>query len=246
MDTAVVAKKPGLTGTQIKTIAILAMLIDHIAWSFVHTYTVPGQLMHVIGRLTAPIMCYFIAQGYIHTRSFKKYLLRMGIFALIAHIPYVLESNERITFFPFSVMYTLTLGLVAIYAYDKIKNKVLRWLAIIVIGILAMPGDWLFFGIAFCLIFYIYRDNFKKQCIGIICVGLSEVLLATIASAVVGRDIMTAVLQNLFQLSIIFSLPILYLYNGKRGGGGKFSRWGFYIFYPLHLLIIALIKIFLL
>jgi hypothetical protein len=241
MDTTIAAKRFSLNGTQIKTIAIIAMLIDHIAWSFVHTYTLQGQIMHVIGRLTAPIMCYFIAQGYIHTRSFRKYLLRMSIFALISHIPYVLESGGKITFFPFSVMYTLTLGLAAIYVYDKTKNALIRWLAIIGIGILSLPGDWLFFGIAFCLIFHIHRDSFRKQCIGIIIVGLSEMVLIGTGTAVTDGDILAAIVDNLFQLSVIFSLPILYLYNGKRGGN-RFSRWGFYIFYPLHLLIIALIK----
>lgn len=231
----------GLNATQIKTIAIVAMLIDHIAWSFVGTYTVLGQIMHIIGRLTAPIMCYFIAQGYIHTRSFKKYLGRLIIFALISHIPFVLESTGKIKVFPFSVMYTLTLGLLAIYAYDKIKNKTLRWIVIIIIGILSLPGDWMFFGIAFCMIFYIYRDNFKKQCIGIISIGLFEMILIMVATAVTRGNLLTAVLENLFQMSIILSLPILNLYNKERGGN-KVARMGFYIFYPLHLLIIALIK----
>ncbi|HWT74235.1 MAG TPA: hypothetical protein VN258_05875 [Mobilitalea sp.] len=54
-------------------------------------------------------------------------------------------------------------------------------------------------------------------------------------------DTISANIESLFQLAIIFSLPILYLYNGEKGGN-KFSKWGFYIFYPLHLLIIALIK----
>lgn len=241
MDTTITAKKFSLNGTHIKTIAIIAMLIDHIAWSFVHTYTLQGQLMHVIGRLTAPIMCYFIAQGYVHTRSLKKYLIRMLAFTLISQIPYSLESSGRINFTSWNVIYTLTLGLIAIYAYDKIKNKIVKWFAIIGIGILAIPGDWMFFGIAFCLIFYIHRENFKMQCIGIICVGLSEIILMTIAAAVTGNDIVTTILHGLFQLSIIFSLPVLYLYNGEKGGG-KLSRWAFYIFYPLHLMILALIK----
>ncbi len=235
-----VAPKRGLNATQIKTIAILAMLIDHIAWSFVGTYTVLGQCMHIIGRLTAPIMCYFIAQGYVHTKSFQKYLGRMLVFALISHIPYVLEATGKISIMPFSVMYTLTLGLLAIYAYDKIKNKFLRWMVIIIIGIVSLPGDWMFFGIAFCLIFYINRDSFKKQCIGIISVGLIELLLMAGREAVMKGDIFTTLLNNFFQFSIVLSLPILYFYNGEKGGN-KFSKWSFYIFYPLHLLILALI-----
>lgn len=241
MDSGTIAiRKTGLTATQIKTIAIIAMLIDHIAWKWVPILSVEGQIMHIIGRLTAPIMCYFIAQGYYYTKSFSKYILRIALFALVSHIPFVLEGTGRISLLPFSVMYTLALGLLAIRCYDKINNKILRWVAIIGIGILSFIGDWMFFGIAFCLIFYIYRDNFKKQCIGIICVGVIEIVLILLNSLVSGGNLEVALVRNLFQLSIILSLPVLSLYNGEKGGN-KFSKWSFYIFYPLHLLILALL-----
>lgn len=233
----------GLTTTQLKTIAIVAMLIDHIASSFIASNTVAGQIMHIIGRLTAPIMCFFIAQGYIHTGSLKKYFMRMILFTLISHVPYVLKSTGEIGLMPFSVIYTLTLGLLAIYVYDKMNNNTLKWLAIIGIGILAIPGDWAFFGIAFCLIFHIHRNDFKKQCIGLICVGISELILMGLAAFAMKQDVANIIISNLYQLAIILSLPLLYLYNGKKGGN-SFSRWGFYIFYPLHLLVLALIKIY--
>lgn len=241
MDTiSSLTKRKGLNATQIKTIAIIAMLIDHIAWRYIPTYTLPGQLMHVVGRLTAPIMCYFIAQGYLHTRNFKKYLSRMVLFSLISHIPYNLETTGRVEIFNFSVMHTLTLGLIAIYCYDKIENKYLRWLAIAGVSILAIPGDWSILGIAFCLIFFIYRDNFKKQFIGILCTGIFFMYMIVMNRVGSGQEILTTVFYNLFQLSILLSLPILRFYNGEKGGN-SFSKWSFYIFYPLHLLVLALI-----
>jgi hypothetical protein len=230
-----------LTANQIKTFAIIAMLIDHIAWAFVDTYSLLGQVMHMIGRTTAPIMCYFIAQGYLHTRSIKKYFVRLGIFAVISHFAYVFETTGGFIAFNTSVIYTLALGLLAIMAYDKINNKFLRWFSIIGISILAIPGDWLFFGIAFCLVFYIYRDNFIKQCIGIVTIGIVEMVLIVLTYAVNGLNIVNALTENLFQLAIVFSLPILSCYN-KEKGGNRFSKWGFYIFYPLHLFIIGVIK----
>lgn len=233
-------KKISFNATQIKTYAIIAMLIDHIGWAFFDTISVPGQVMHIIGRTTAPIMCFFIAQGYLHTKSFKKYLIRLVIFAFISHIPFAFEQSGKISFFPFSVIYTLALGLVAIYAYDKIQNKILRWLVIIIIGILSYQGDWMFFGIAFCLIFYIFRDNFKKQCIGIISVAIVEMLLIIIMYRVNGFSIVQALQNNLFQMAIVLSLPILSRFNGERGGN-KYSGWVFYLFYPLHLFIIGVV-----
>ena len=82
-----------LNRNQIKYIAIIAMIIDHIAWAFVPTTSVLGQVMHVIGRLTGPTMAFMIAEGYVHTRDVKKYAIRLGIFALISWPPFSLFEN---------------------------------------------------------------------------------------------------------------------------------------------------------
>ncbi len=74
------------------------MLIDHIAWAFVPTGTILGQIMHIIGRITAPIMSYFIAEGFYHTSNLKRYGLRLGIFAIISHIPYYYFINGQLLF----------------------------------------------------------------------------------------------------------------------------------------------------
>ena len=70
--------------TQLKLLAVAAMLIDHLAWAFVPLDTPLAQGMHTVGRLTAPIMAYFLAEGYVHTRSFRRYALRLGVFALLS------------------------------------------------------------------------------------------------------------------------------------------------------------------
>ncbi|MGE5578647.1 MAG: TraX family protein [Bacillota bacterium] len=64
------------------------MVVDHVAAAFVPTSSALGQVMHAIGRLTAPIMMYFVAEGYHHTKDVRKYALRLGVFALISHFPY--------------------------------------------------------------------------------------------------------------------------------------------------------------
>ena len=73
-----------LNRNELKYLAMAAMLIDHIAWAFVPLNSMPGQLMHFVGRLTGPTMAFFLAEGYIHTRDRKKYGLRLGLFALIS------------------------------------------------------------------------------------------------------------------------------------------------------------------
>ena len=79
-------KKP-LSSNAIKLIAIAAMTVDHIAWAVFPGY--PKEflplLMHLIGRITCPIMCYCIAEGYHYTRNIRKYTARLFVFALISH-----------------------------------------------------------------------------------------------------------------------------------------------------------------
>ena len=77
-------KKGFLNRNQLKYLVIAAMLIDHIAWAFVPTASLLGQVMHVIGRLTGPTMAYMLAEGYHYTRNVKKYAVRLGIFAVAA------------------------------------------------------------------------------------------------------------------------------------------------------------------
>lgn len=230
----------GLSGNQIKWIAIAAMLIDHIAWGFVPFASVLGQVMHVIGRITAPTMCFFIAEGYYYTRSVKKYALRLGIFALVSQLPFAMfETGNPFSLSQFSVIYTLFLSLLAVWAWDKIENELLEVCAIAILCILSLHGDWMFFDIAFSLVFWKYRGNFKEQACWFSVFAVVMVALSSFSMLAMGKHFY----NQLFQAGVFLCLPILSLYNGKRGGG-KNSKWTFYVFYPLHLLILGLIKIF--
>jgi hypothetical protein len=141
----------GLTSNAIKIIAIIAMTIDHTATIFFPRYSlaIPVLFMHIIGRLTAPIMMFFIAEGYYYTRNLGKYLFRLFVFAIISHFAYAIAFGK--SFVPFretvfdqtSVLWSLGLGLLALAVYktDKLKN----WLKRIIIFIsicAAFPADW--------------------------------------------------------------------------------------------------------
>ena len=82
-----------LNGNAIKFIAIIAMTIDHIAWAIFPGY--PHQwlpiVMHIIGRITMPTMCFFVAEGFFHTRDVNKYTMRMFLFAIISHFAFEIE-----------------------------------------------------------------------------------------------------------------------------------------------------------
>lgn len=239
--------KATMSAFTLKMIAISAMLIDHIAWAFVPTGTLLGQIMHVIGRLTAPIMCYFIAEGYYHTSNVKKYALRLGIFALISHIPFNLFefgylplsfTKGNYLLLRTGVIYTLFLGLISLIVWNSKKlNKIIKVILIVLICIIAIPGDWAFISVLWILFFGINHNNFKKQvlsfCIISIPISLSSLIMLI-------RNNSNWYFQ-ICQLGVFLAIPLFAQYNGEHGGF-KNSKWIFYIFYPLHLLIIALIK----
>lgn len=238
-------KLKGLNSTTIKVIAILAMLIDHIAWGIVPTYSVIGQVMHIIGRITAPIMCFFIAEGYYYTRNIKKYVLRLAIFALISHVPFIYFETGTINILGNTgVIYTLCISLIAVIAYDKIKNNLLKYLVITILCIIAFLGDWMCIAVIMTLNFWIHREEFKKQALGhcvitLVFIGINACLLSSIGYPIS---------HNFFQGGILLALPIIYLYNGEKGEFSEkhkgFSKWFFYIFYPAHLVILRLLNYF--
>ena len=156
--------KKFLNSNAIKLIAIIAMTIDHIAWAVYPGYsTEPGAIvMHIIGRITCPIMCYCIAEGFHYTHDVKKYTLRLLIFALISHVPYMLQSSAFFEFgalalVPFatggsvmghilnqtSVMWSLAIGLIMLRVNysENIKQSVKPFL-IFLLCIAAFPADW--------------------------------------------------------------------------------------------------------
>lgn len=237
-----------MSAKTLKIIAIVAMLIDHIAWAFVPTYSPVGQLMHVIGRTTAPIMCFFIAEGYHHSRNIKKYALRLGLFALISHIPFVYFERGHLPIYynngiriilETSVIYTLFLGLLLLEVWNskKIKNYMKQFL-IILIFMSSTLGDWSFFALLWIWVFNLYQGDIKKQLLGF---SLISILPASLGIIFPPPNIWWG---QLFQFGVYLAIPLIYSYNGQLGYKKEqvWPKWMFYIFYPSHLLILGLIR----
>ena len=104
---------PKLTGFQIKTMATAAMLLDHIAWAFRPSLLL-GTTSTLLGRITAPTMCFLLCRAIPHPLC-TKIFCKAAVFALISHFPYVYSRSGRLTLYPFSVIYTLALGLLAVW-----------------------------------------------------------------------------------------------------------------------------------
>ncbi len=230
---------------QLKYLVILAMLTDHIAWAFVPALSFPGQLMHFIGRLTAPTMAYFVAEGYCHTRNVRRYALRMGIFALLSWSPFayfefgtlpVVISGGHLTVNPATgVIYTLFLGLLAIWLWDK--GTCPKWCkisGIVGLCVLSCIGDWAFFTVLWCFFLYLYRDKPKQKWLAFCLIGLVCCTPMLFSRPWWGYLFMTG----------IFMVPALMtrVYNGQPGKRNAVNKWFFYAFYPLHLLVLGILR----
>ena len=241
-----------LNRNQIKYIVIAAMLIDHLAWQFVDSQNIIlGGFMHVIGRLTAPTMAYFAAEGYLYTRNASKYQLRLILFTLISWPPYVFFEFG---YFPFcgqqagivqslmqSVLFTLFLGVTAIRIWESIKIKrPVKVFLIVLLCIISLIGDWMFMNVLGVLFLYVIRENPKKKWIAFTAVYLIPNAIMVTISALMGGS--SGLAGSWFLLGVILVPPLLYFaYNGKSGSKATIHKWLFYVFYPLHLLILGLL-----
>jgi hypothetical protein len=239
--------KTGLTSNTIKIIAIVAMTVDHIAWTFFPHYSLdaPILFMKIIGRLTAPIMMFFVAEGYYHTKNIKRYIFRLFVFAIISHFAYAIAFDKY--FIPFknslfdqtSIIWALMLGLIALAIRESKTLKIKIWqkhILIFIIIWMAFPADWSAPAALAVLYMGISHGNFKKQMISlIICIGLYSIVYAIFLNIAYG----------ILQMLIVLAIPILYQYNGQSGKW-RGMKWFFYIYYPAHMIIFGFIRIFIL
>lgn len=242
-----------LDSNQLKLIAIIAMTVDHIAWAMFDGYPTAllPLVMHIIGRLTCPIMCYFIAEGYHYTRNINKYTFRLFAFAFVSHFAYIFASNDFVdfkSFIPFyygnflnqtSVMWSLAWGLVMLRIADSKRIKsIYKVLLVILICIITLPSDWSCIAALCIMAIGTNRGDFRKQMSWMI-------FYVALYSLVYFFAIDKA--YGILQMGVVLSIPVIAMYNGKRGKNpkiNKFMKWFFYIFYPAHLFVIGLINYF--
>lgn len=239
-----------LNRDRLKILAMVLMLLDHL-WATV----VPGNnWMTYLGRLAFPIFAFQAAEGYHHTSSFRKYALRLLVWGLISEIPFNLMYSGRI-FSPFyqNVLFTLLLGLLLYHGAERfcssIANKqykktvlsVLQILGCLLGGIIGFP-DYGLTGVLVTAMFccfpkWKYVNIFRL--IGLILLldvfFKGEILLIPVAGTIleIGKE----------ALGIFAIIPIL-LYSGRKGRGGKVMQYIGYGFYPVHMLILHLIRYF--
>ena len=225
-----------MSGSLLKILACLAMLLDHIA-AFIPE-EVPGigevlfcvgskavtlkYLMRAVGRMAFPIFAFLITEGFVHTRSRRNYGLNLLLFAIISEIPFNLASGGALLYHRQNVFFTLLLGYISLCCIERYKSggewRELFYVFVLFVVSIFLKADYGCFGYGFIILLYMLRSN-------------------KIIMSVVGA----CVLPSRWIAGLAF-VPICF-YNGKRGfATGLFSKYLFYIFYPLHLLVIYILK----
>lgn len=238
-------ERHGLSGSTLKIIAIVSMLIDHVAATVVAGLIRSGGAdsgigwlddpaalyevytwMRNIGRLAFPIFCFLLVEGFLHTKNKARYALRLGVFAIVSEIPFDLAFQGRFLETGYqNVFFTLLLGLLVILIYHKLEEQrqwnrflcLLFEIAVILAGMGAaelLRTDYGAYGILAVAALYLFRGNKGMQ------------TLAGCAAFIWWEPSAAAAF-----------IPI-WFYNGTRGWNLKYI---FYLFYPVHLLLLYLL-----
>lgn len=234
--------KIAFSAYHLKIAAIAVMLIDHFTASIltyclypILSYEMQGScyewimFLRTIGRLAFPVFCFFIVEGALHTHNMKKYASRLFLFGVISEIPFDMALFGKVIYWEYqNVYWTLLIGLVVIALLEKLKEKtpavfLLRF-AIMLAGLLGayyLKSDYDVAGVLAILAFYFCRRY-------------------RILQIIIGTVLMLWEIQNMWiWIPILLFALLLWNYDGTRG---KPMKYFFYAFYPVHLLVLGLIR----
>lgn len=222
---------PGLSGNRIKLLAALAMFCDHVGMIFFPRV----GIFRAIGRIAFPLFAFMIAEGAAHTRNMRRYLGRLAFIALISQFIFLVAVPT----FRQCIMVTFSLSILLILSIQNLKERKTP-LAIC-----------LFFGVS-ALVFFlcVVLPHILADIDFSIDYGLIGVLLPVVIRLLPNRTsrlfsvaamlCLLAVTDAPLQWFALLALPILFLYNGQRGKANL--KWFFYLFYPIHLALLYLIR----
>ena len=232
-------KKKPLSGSVLKLIAVITMLIDHsyhvldkfpgfrhVFWKINAEYQVSFYLLcRTVGRIAFPLYAFLLTEGFRHTHDRKKYALNLFIFALISEIPWNLLLGGKIFYEKQNVFFTLFLGLLCMTVYEHYREnlkKQLCFLLIIAVTAMFLNADYGLKGVGFIFAMYLLREKKVPQMF--------------VSSAFLSGNIF-------YTFGVMSAFLPINLYNQERGFiRGKFWKYAFYAFYPVHMLILYLIQ----
>lgn len=244
-------RKWDLSSASLHLLAMGVMLCDHL-WGTI----VPGNdWLTCVGRLAFPIFAFLLVEGYFHTKNLKKYVLRLLLFAVISEIPFNLAMGSRVIY-PLhqNVLWSFLLSIGLIHWNEKAKGAGKKWKRIAVgffsivlgslAGLLAMV-DYYHAGVLMVLTFYFFRGR-KWWCL----LGQLAGLAYINGEILGGFGYELSLFGHPFFLQrqsfALLALIPIWLYRGRQGHHSKAFQYACYLFYPVHLLILGVLKFILL
>ena len=254
-----------LDSYKLKLIALIFMLSDHV-YSYLNAPIHAGQngalwpqWIPVITRFVSPLFLYLMIEGFYHTRSRRKYLIRLfaaavimwcGNIAINLAFHNVNPSTGKYTFFSLieghNIFLTLAVMFVIVWCLDNIKQKK-RIVVSIMIAIfsavisLVLEGGFYLLPIAFFVWLFYGRKSLQCVGIGVFCLALLIKALISYYSGDAGTSLYCDLcFDNEWAMFLV--IPFILLYNGKRGKNTTFTKYMFYVVYPVHLWILMIIR----
>ena len=239
-----------------KYMAIIPMFIGHaIAWVnlmyhpddtlAVFRLPIPLLILAAMSLFCPPVMFFFIADGYKYTRDRKKYALRLLLFACITQPFDWLVMQPIYGWWTGNVIFSLLFGLLSIMAWES-KFKLWQRIALValcVAGSLLLFSDWMIFGVLIILCLHIFRERPKARFISSASLLRVNCLLNLFSLGKVDTGKLILYICIMFAMFVLAYLCMTVFYNGKKGKHPVFTKWFFYGFYPVHYIIIWLIKL---
>ena len=240
-------KKIEISSMTLHILAMVFMLCDHL-WATV----VPGNdWLTDIGRIAFPMFAFMIVEGYFHTRSLKKYVGRLFVFAIISEIPFNLVMGSSL-FYPLhqNVLWTFLIAVFLIWLNELARKKGKLWLRIVTgIGTLCLAFvlglvtfvDYHYAGVLTVLVFYFFRGRKWWHFVGQ-AVCLYYINVEILSGFYYEVDVFGHTVTIVRQAFALFALLPIWLYRGKQGPYNKVIKNVYYWFYPVHLLVLGLIR----
>lgn len=220
-----------MTSFRLKLLAMFSMIFDHIGFMFTQNNILLNLAFRTIGRLAFPIFAFQLSVGYSHSKNKEKHIVRMLIFAILSQFPYWLYIQTALPGVGhiLNIGFTFLLALLGMYTLDKVNGLIAKCFSLIIVLALSciLPVDYGILGVLLCVSFYIFRNH---KYLNLASAGIIVILKVLLE-------------QDLIKYAMIYALLPIYLYNGKKGLDNKFAKYLFYVFYPAHLLLFAVIKI---
>lgn len=237
----------GLNRDTIKYIAMLTMLLNHIYHVFLESGTFLARLFEYVGYFTAPVMCWFLVEGYQYTRSKKNYAIRLFLFAVLSEIPFCLAFSygSEIHFIGWNMLFTLFFCFLILAAEEKIKNQFLKTFVQILLVLVTVKCDWPIMAAVYTIMFSHTYQSKKKAAVSFGAATLIFIFFMYWNKSYLysGAELILQTICGAMGVAAA-GITILCFYNGKRAEHGRtFSKWFFYLFYPVHLLVLGLLKL---